>query len=328
MNTITEYQYLSNDMINIGIAETIVKVTPILTMMPFQEVAGNAYKYNLEKTLANAQFYADNEQWVESTPKWEQRSVGLTILGDDADVSNFAQKTMSNLQDQKASVIELAAKAVAHRFERAVIYGGTTDAPDADEFKGMLQLLAECESSSATDLDSVNNGQVIAAAAASGALTLTKLDELIDAVPGGPDFLMLSKRTRRKINVLARTASGSPLQWTQEQFGLFIQRYNGLPIFINEFMKDNLQDGSASVLDITAYTYATTRASGYDNSAIIAGKFGLKGLHGIHNGGIQREEIGTLEKKDASRTRIKFYCGIVLESTIAGAVLINFNPDD
>lgn len=329
MNTLTEYQYLSNDLVAIGIAETIVKESPVIARLPLLEVAGNAYKYNRESALASAGFYADGEQWTEGTPSWVQCSDALAILGGDADVSKFAQQTLSNLQDQKAAIIELKAKAIAHEFERSFIYGKTTTTSDTDEFKGLLRFIAECESSTTTDLDSINNDQVIAAAADSGSLSLPLLDELIDCVrPGGPDALMMSRRSRRKVNALARTSSGSPLMWSQDEFGRFIQQYNGIPILINDFILDNFQNGSSSVLDISSYDYSKTRTTNYDNTVIVAVKWGLKAVHGIHNGGIQREDVGTLEQKDASRTRIKWYCAAVLESVPAAAALIDVNPDD
>lgn len=323
-NTLTEYGYLSTDMILKGIVETIVKESPILQKMPFKEIQGNSLKYNLETVLAKAAWYNVNEQWAESTPQWNQRSVGLAILGDNADVDQFAQQTLSNVQDQEAAIIELTAKAIAHEFERCFLYGGTTTTSNAKEFKGLLQIIAEFEGTSVTDLDSVNNTQVIANHATSAALTLAKLDELIDAVkPGKPDLLIMSRRTRRYVNSLARTASGSPLQWRQGEFGNFIEMYNGIDIGINDFVADNLPDSSSSVCAIASYDYDGARGSGVDNSPIFAVKFGENGLCGLQNGGITTEDIGKLENKDAIRKRIKWYCGAACFNKFAAAVLIS-----
>ena len=44
----------------------------------------------------------------------------------------------------------------------------------------------------------------------------------------------------------------------------------------------------------------------------------LDGLHGLYGGdqaGIRIEDIGTVQNKDATRTRVKWYCGLALKST-------------
>jgi len=323
VNTLVEYQYLSNDMIALGIAETIVKESPILARLPFLPMSGNAYKYNLESELAGAQYYGVGDTWVESSPTWAQRSTSLVILGGDADVDTFAKQTLGNLQDIKAAVIQLKAKAIAHAFEKSFIYGGTTSTPDAKEFKGLLQLIAEVESSSTTDLDAINNSAVVAAHATSQALSLDNMDELIDAVkPGKPDALIMSRRSRRKLNALAR-ASGTNLRVEQDQWGKFIEIYDTIPILINDFIVDNLDDNSSSVCAIASYSYGQARAGTHDNSPIFAVKWGEDaGVFGLINGGIQQEDLGSLETKDATRTRIKMYCAAALKQVTGVAVLI------
>lgn len=322
-NSLVEYQYLSNDMISVGIAETIVKESPILARMPFITVQGNSWKYNLESALAGANWYQVGDTWAESAPTWVQRTVSLCILGGDADVDKFAEQTLSNVQDLKTAVIQLKAKAIAHEFDRAFIYGGTTAAPKDNEFKGLLQMIAEVESASTTDLDAVNNSQVIAAHATSQALAVANLDELIDSVrPGKPDILVMSRRMRRAVNALAY-ASGTPLAVEKDQFGAFIEVYNGIPIVINDFIEDNLDDNSSSVCDISSYDATQTRADTKNNSPIFAVKFGeMDGVVGLTNGLIQTEDLGTLESKDATRTRIKFYVAAALKQVLGAAVLI------
>jgi hypothetical protein len=322
-NTITEYGYLSTDMILKGISETIVKESPILQKMPFKDIQGNSLKYNLETVLATAGWYNVNEQWTESTPQWTQRSVGLSILGDNADVDQFAQQTLSNVQDQEAAIIELTAKAIAHEFERCFIYGGTTTTANAKEFKGLLQIIAEFEGASVVDLDALNNSQVIANHATSAVLSLASLDKLIDAVkPGKPDLIIMSRMARRYLNGLARTTSGSPLQWRQNEFGLFVEMYNGIDIAINDFLQDNFPDNSTSVAAIASMDYDVTRADTVNNFPIFAVKFGENAVCGLQNGGITIEDIGKLENKDAIRKRIKWYCGAAAFNKFSAAVMI------
>ncbi|HLT19555.1 MAG TPA: phage major capsid protein, partial [Thermomicrobiales bacterium] len=60
-------------------------------------------------------------------------------------------------------------------------------------------------------------------------------------------------------------------------------------------------------------------------SSIYAARFGRQGLMGLQNGGIQVERVGELETKDATRTRIKWYCGLALMGTLGLARLSGIN---
>ena len=193
--TLTEAAKLSNDVLLKGVIETIIKDSPILQKMPFIEIVGNGLTYNRENALPSVAFYDVSETWGESTPTFTQLTATLKILGGDADVDNFLKATRSNLQDLQAAVIELKAKALKNKFNETVIYGNATTSPK--EFDGLKKLIDTSTASS----------QVIAMGATGAALSLDKLDELIDAIKGGkPDMLMMSRRSRRKINTLVRAA--------------------------------------------------------------------------------------------------------------------------
>lgn len=323
MNSFVEYEYLATDALKKGIAKTIIDVSPFLRYLPFQNVEGNNLLYNMELTEAAAGFYEVGEQWAEGAPDWEQRSTELAILGGDADVDSFMQQTRK-VQDINAAVVELKAKAIAHTFEKHAIFGRTTadaDYSSSKSFKGLCRILCECESSSTTDLDSVNNDQVIAASATNAVLTLDMVDELIDAVRPKPTHLIMNRALRRKVGSLAR-AAGNNLQHDKDQLGYFVERYGEQIILIDDNIPNNILDNSSSVLAIASHDPTTTRANTYESSLIFAVRFGEDGLCGLTNGMIQTENIGKLETKDAERTRIKFYCGMALFNKRAAAVLI------
>ena len=66
-----------------------------------------------------------------------------------------------------------------------------------------------------------------------------------------------------------------------------------------------------------------TDITGSDCSAIYAVQFGEGALSGLTNPGfLQVEPIGSLENKDASRTRVKWYCSLALFSSVKAAALI------
>ncbi len=299
--TLDEASKLSNDMLLQGVVETIVKDSPVLQQMPFIEIVGNVLTYNQEKTLPTIDFYDVGDTWAESTPTFEQKTASLKIMGGDADVDNFLKATRSNIQDLEAAVVELKAKALKDKFEETFIYGDSS--ANAKQFDGLRTLI---DTTTASD-------QVIAMDGTGATLTLAKLDELIDAVKGGkPDLLLMSRRSRRKINALVRAAGGM-VESDRDKWGNFVQLWDGIPIGVNDW-----------ILDTHVLTGGVeTATTGGDCSTIYAFQMGEGALCGLTSPGhLTVEPIGSLETKDASRTRIKWYCSLALFSSIKAAALI------
>ena len=299
--TLAEASKLSNDVLLQGVVETIVKDSPIIQELPFVEIVGDGLTYNQEKTLPTIDFYDVGDTWAESTPTFEQKTAQLKIMGGDADVDNFLKTTRSNIQDLEAAVVELKAKALRDKFDEVFIYGDATANPK--QFDGLRKLI-----------DTGTSGdQVIAAGATGATLTLSMLDELIDAVKGGkPSILLMSRRSRRKINALVR-AAGSMMETDRDKFGNFVQFWDGIPVGVNDWILDtHVVSGSVE-----------TATTGGDCSNIYALQLGEGALCGLTSPGqLIVEPIGSLETKDASRTRIKWYVSLALFSSIKAAALI------
>jgi len=299
--TLAEASKLSNDVLLQGVVETIVKDSPVLQKLPFVEIVGNVLTYNQEQTLPAIDFYDVGDTWAESTPTFEQQTASLKIMGGDADVDNFLKTTRSNLQDLEAAVVELKAKALKDKFEETFIYGEVSVNPK--QFDGLIKLI---DTGTASD-------QVIAAGAGGATLTLSMLDQVIDAVKGGkPDILLMSRRSRRKINALVRSA-GSMMETDRDKWGNFVQFWDGIPIGVNDWILDtHVVSGGVE-----------TATTGGDSSTIYALQIGEGGLCGLTAPGhITVESIGSLETKDASRTRIKWYVSLALFSSVKAAALI------
>ena len=299
--TIAEASKLSNDLLMQGVVETIVKESPVLQKLPFVEIVGNGLTYNRENTLPNIDFYDVGDTWAESTPTFTQVTANLKIMGGDADVDNFLKATRNNIQDLEAAVVELKAKALQQKFEDIFIYGDSS--VNAKQFDGLRKIINTASA----------GPQVIAMGATGAALTLARLDELIDAVKGGkPDMLLMSRRSRRKINALVRAAGGM-IQTEQDKWGNFLQLWDGVPIGVNDWILDtHVLSGSVE-----------TNTTGGTNSTIYALQLGEGALCGLTSPGfLQAEPIGSLESKDASRTRVKWYVSLALFSSIKAAALI------
>jgi hypothetical protein len=299
--TLAEASKLSNDYLLQGIIETIVKESPILQVLPFIEITGNGLTYNQEKTLPDIDFYDVGDTWGESTPTFEQLTANLKIMGGDADVDNFLKTTRSNIQDLETSVVELKAKALKNKYEDTFIYGNSS--VNAKQFDGIRKLINTGEA----------GAQLVAAGASGASLTLAMLDQLIDTIRGGkPDMLLMSRRSRRKINALVR-AGGGMMETERDQWGNFIQFWDGIPIAISDWVLDtHVVSGSVE-----------TNTTGGVCSTIYALQMGEGVLCGLTAPGfITVEPIGSLETKDASRNRIKWYVSLALFSSIKTGALI------
>jgi len=299
--TLAEAAKLSNDLLMQGVVETIVKDSPVLQRLPFIEIVGNGLTYNRENTLPNIDFYDVGDTWTESTPTFTQMTANLKIMGGDADVDNFLKATRNNIQDLETAVVELKAKALQQKFEETFIYGDSS--VNAKQYDGLKKLINTGTAGS----------QVIAMGATGATLTLPKLDELIDAVKGGkPDMLLMSRRSRRKINALVRAAGGMT-DTDRDQWGNFVQLWDGVIIGVNDWILDtHVLAGSVE-----------TATTGGACSTIYAIQLGEGALCGLTSPGyLQAEPIGSLETKDASRTRVKWYVSLALFSTIKAAALI------
>ena len=292
--TLAEASKLSNDVLLVGVIETIIKDSPILQSLPFIEIVGNGLTYNRESTAATASFFDVGDTWTESTPTFAQITATLKIMGGDADIDNYLIATRSNVQDLEVAVIQLKAKAVQQLFEQTFITGDATANPKS--FDGIDKL---CES-----------GQTQSMGVNGASLTLDKLDELVDTVKGGkPEILLMSRRSRRIINKLARTA-GTFLETDRDQFGQMIQYYDTVPIGVSDYIADNQTQGSNN-----------------DCSTIYAMQFGEGAAAGLTGpGGLQVERVGSLEQKDATRTRIKWYSSLALFNGLKLAKLIGVRP--
>jgi hypothetical protein len=299
--TLAEASKLSNDMLLQGVVETIVKESAVLQQLPFIEIVGNGLTYNQEKTLPDIDFYDVGDTWAESTPTFEQITANLKIMGGDADVDNFIKSTRSNVQDLEAAVIELKAKALRDKFEETFIYGDVT--ADPKQFDGLKKLI---DTGTASD-------QVVAMGDTGATLTLAKLDELIDAVKGGkPGMLIMSRRSRRKLNALVR-AVGGMIESDRDKWGNFVQFWDGVPIGVNDWILDTHAVSDGVETDTTGGTCST----------IYAVQFGEGALCGLTSPGhMTAEPIGSLETKDATRTRVKWYVSLALFSVLKASALI------
>lgn len=277
--TLVEAGKLSTDVLQKGVIETFARTSSILEMMPFMEIAGNAYAYNLEETLPGIAFRDVNEAYAESTGVINQKTETLKIAGGDVDVDRFIVQTRSNVNDVRAIHTEMKAKALALAITNEIFNGDV--ATNAKGFDGLKKR--------------ITGNQLIEG---NGELTLMMLDELIDAVEGEPDALFMSKAMRRKVKAVIQ-AHGGYMESAYDAFGRPVITYGGIPL-------RTIETDEAGK-EILGFNEAENTAS------IYAVKFGAEQyVSGLQNGGMNVRDLGELHEKPVYRTRIEWYPGMAV----------------
>lgn len=282
-----EAEKLSNNTLVQGVIEEIIERDDLFAVLPFVGVNSKAYVYNRENSLASADFLDPNDEIKEEASTFTEIVAKLRILAGDVDIDKFLDSTMGDTNSQMAIQVAKKAKGVAKKFHTTLATGDTSK--DAKAFDGIQKLVADA--------------QTIAAGENGGSLTLALLDELCDLVPNGADVIVMRRGTIRAYRSLLRATYGTDAVMQQlENFGRPMLTHNGIPVIMNEFLAADEVQGTAKA---TCSVYAV-RLNEAD---------GLHGLYGGGDAGIVVENIGTVQNKDATRIRLKWYCGLALKST-------------
>lgn len=297
-----EAEKLSTNQLVSGVIDEIIERDDLFSILPFVRTEGKAYLYNREKTIGGADWLDPNDAINESSATFEEVVAKLRIIAGDVDIDKFLMSTMGESNDQVAIQVAKKAKTVAREFHKVLATGNATTNPKT--FDGLPQLLTQAQAFAAT----AGGSQVVDAGVNGNALTLSMMDELVDAIPNGADVIVMRRGTIRAYRALLRATYGTDaVMQMMENFGRPMLTHNGIPIIMNEFLAGNEAKGTAPN---TATVYAL-RLNEQD---------GLHGLMGGDNAGIVVENIGTVQNKDAIRIRTKWYTGLALKSTrsIAG----------
>lgn len=291
---VTEAAKLTNNDLVAGVIEEIIDRDELFARLPFTRVDGRAYVYNRENTISEADFLDPNDTVNEGAATFTEVTTNLRALIGDVDVDKFLDTVYNNTNNQRAIQISMKAKAMARKFQRTLILGDNS--VNSKEFSGIGKM----------SLSSTPYPQLISAGGTGSALTLTMLDELCDAVINKPDALIMRPSVLRAYRTLLRAQGGSTADSSMiGNFGLPIPMHNGVPILLNDYIP-------------ATETYAGAPTGG-SLTSVYAIRFneadGLHGLFGGDNAGIVVEDLGTVQNRDASRTRLKWYCGLALKST-------------
>jgi hypothetical protein len=280
----------------------------------------------------------------------EQCTASLCVLGVDADVDNFLKATRSNVQDLEAACIELAAKAVRHKFEDTFINGDTDSDPNA--FNGLYRTLkgTAWQASTAYSVGSVvvptagnENGfrYECTTAGTSGTSQptwpttegATVNDNTVvwtcrygGHLGSGVNGATLTLDRLDRLIDLVRGGKPDLLLMSRRSRRKIsaLARASGTNLLIGEGrlgeMVEYYNGIPVAVSDFIRDNYV--QGTSTDCSVIFAFQMGEGGVAGLTTPEmVQIERLGSLETMDATRTRIKWYVSMALFSYVKAAVL-------
>lgn len=287
----------SGQVIQSAVIEMFARESDILRVLPFEDIAGNAMRYNREEALPGIAFRGVNESYSESTGVVNPIVEALAIAGGDLDVDRFIVQTQG--AEQRAVHERLKVKALAAQWASNFIKGDST--VDPRQFDGLQVRL--------TGSQLVNNG----ATSGGDALSLIQLDNLIDQVPNCTHLIM-NKAMRRLITAASRnTTVAGYIEYTLDEFGRRVTQWQGIPIVVP--YSDN---GGTEMLD---FTEANPGGGGAASTSIYAVSFGPGMLTGIQNGIMDVRDLGELQTAPKYRTRVEWYAAIAMKHGRAAARL-------
>jgi hypothetical protein len=277
----------TGDVIRQAIIELYAGSSDILMTLPFEDIAGNALKYNRESSLPGVGFRGVNESYTPSTGILNPMTETLVIAGGDLDVDTFIVKTQGIKQRAVQEAMKVRALALA--WTKKFIKGDT--ASDPREFDGLQVRI-------------VGDQKVQAGTTANGsALSMFVLDTAISQTLN-PTHLIMNKRMRDRFTQAARTTTvGGYITTTLDAFGRTVTMYNGLPILVVDL--DN--EGNA----ILPFTEACTSGTATGCSIYIV-SMGSDALTGLQNGGPDVRDLGELQGEPKFRTRVEWFPGLAI----------------
>lgn len=280
-----------------GVIATFARMSAWWAGLPMMNISGSAYAYNREGTLPGVAFRGINQAYAESTGIINPLAETLKIAGGDLDVDKALVKMHgTGIRTQHES---MKIKALAAEMTRALIKGDTETTPA--EFDGLQKRLT--------------GNQVISNSASSGGagLSLAKLDEVIDAVPGA-SAIWLTRAMARKFSKAARSSSISGnIQFTADAFGRRIMTYNDLPLVVPYPQNDGTEP--------MAFDESYTGGGTANGTSLYVVRHGEDGLKGIQNGEAEVADLGELQTAPVWRTRVEWLVGLVIEHGKAAARL-------
>lgn len=304
---LVEASKLSNTVMSQGVVETFVKDDPILQRMQWEPIVGNSYVYNRELSMAAAQFYGVNEEWVSSYPTATPLTATPKIVGSPVELDDFLKKTRSNINDLKTELVNGAIKATKWAFMDSFFYGNATTNPK--QFDGVHALISDTTYN--TILADVGDAQNVA-------LSMSDhLDRAIDMIKGfTPGLIVSSRQMRRNVTKYLRSV-GAGATAMKDEFGTLIDVYNNIPWAISDYITDT---------ELTLDGAFSAKTGGLTTSIFIF-SFDPKGLYGMQVEPMNFVPWTIMPGTNKEWANIRWYPTILMKSLVSCTKIVGLDAD-
>ena len=230
-----------------GIIAEILAVDAFSRVLPFVLCGGKSLSYNRSLNTANTAKWIDVGDTVSKTPaSITQVTASFGRIVADAEVDALEELTMSERTDQMRAQVEEKSRAIGRLWKQGLIAGDGT----GGKISGINTL--------------VDDEQVLdIATTTASSITFDGLEQLmgkVTAKDGQVDFMLMNSAMLRAYRSLVRSVAGEvdnitlgfldPI--TGRQGSLTVNGFNGVPIFVNDYIGTETTGGLSGVTRITA----------------------------------------------------------------------------
>jgi hypothetical protein len=285
-----------------GVQVQIVEEEPLLDFIHWKQLpAGtSSYEWFEESDLPTAAFRAVGGGFTADTGILVPRFETLAILGGEMELDVFIEDTQgSKFPGFIQHHVEMKMRAARNEWLSEFFEGDV--GVDTNGFDGLRVRASE----SSMDFDMSGTGSTDVAA-----LTLAKLDEVLDAVHGANSakVLTMNQWLRRKISALVRAAGQARELVDRRNFGEQLEAYAGTPLVVIQKEHD-----MSSILDFDE----DPGDGGDDAASLYCIKFGdeedVFGILGAGGAWELRTIADEQESNPRSLRRVSVYPGLVTE---------------
>ena len=276
----------SGEVLRNTVIEHFARSSEILRVLPFIDVPGGAYLYNLEGELPGVAFRGVNQGYTASHGILNPRTEALRIGGGELKVDKAILKMHGDEVRSRHELMQV--KALSLTITDKIINGDSVANPL--EFDGLRARIA--------------NDQLLDAGSTDGGdpLSVTQLRDLIDAVDGATHLIMSKKMRNLLSSAASDTTIGGYISQDKSEFGKRVTLFDGLPILET--------DVNASGAQILGFNEVGAGGATATATSIYAVNFGDEGVSGLQNGIMEVNDLGEMETQPAMLTRVEWYVGM------------------
>lgn len=267
-----------------AVVQIFDNVSPLLKVLPFDEIEGNAISFTQEASLPGTSDRGVNEGYAATQGSDKQVLESLKIHGGRLVVDKYLLATGGEDVREKEEGKQI--KAIGHNYSLAFIKGSTDVNPKSID--GLQSRLT--------------GDQIVENHVSGGALKMAKMDELVDSVDN-PTHLIMSKAMRRILKAARRSIDISGhITFEPDEFGKDVMHYDGLPILVltDAARRDNILPFTELAPDEVLST----------SSSIYCVSFTEEGLIGIQNGLPRVYESNMINGQPQDGTLVEWYQGL------------------